>query len=573
MAGLSAWIVLSGLDDLVVAAAWAYARARKRLAAAPSPEELDRNEERLAAIFVPCWREAEVIAGMLQHNLSAIRYGRYHFFIGVYPNDEPTREAVEGMAAADPRVHLAMCPHDGPTSKADCLNWIYQRMLQAERDGGFRFDLIMMHDAEDIIHPEELRWANHFARDYGFVQTPVLPMPTPWTQWVHGFYIDDFAEFHTKDLPARWFLGGFVPSCGVGTTLRRDAIERLAEVSRNRIFEPGCLTEDYELGCKMHRLGIQQMFVPILWPECGGERQPLATREYFPDRFSAALRQRTRWVTGISLQGWENHGWGQTWREAWWFWRDRKGLLGNPLSLVANALFLAWVAGTRPGEAPDWLYALTGFLAACQMALRMWICSTVFGWRSAVFAIPRMMLGNLLNAASSFSAVHRFLKARYEGRPLRWLKTEHAYPSLEALRQHKRPLGELLVAGGYLPEEALREALASQPAGTAIGRYLEELGLISEDELLEALSAQQGVPARRVASDEVRISTARALPRKLTGRFQVIPILLEKGEIYLAASEVPPPELRTEMSRHIPQNLRFILVSRGNFERLCAAFH
>jgi adsorption protein B len=31
-------------------------------------------------------------------------------------------------------VHLAAAPHDGPTSKADNLNWIYQRMLLMEEE-------------------------------------------------------------------------------------------------------------------------------------------------------------------------------------------------------------------------------------------------------------------------------------------------------------------------------------------------------------------------------------------------------------------------------------------------------
>ena len=55
-----------------------------------------------------------------------------------------------------PNVHLAVCPHDGPTSKADCLNWIYQRMILYEEEHGVQFDIIVTHDAEDIIDPDAL---------------------------------------------------------------------------------------------------------------------------------------------------------------------------------------------------------------------------------------------------------------------------------------------------------------------------------------------------------------------------------------------------------------------------------
>ena len=66
----------------------------------------------------------------------------------------------------------------------------------------------------------------------------------------------------------------------------------------------------------------------------------MATREYFPRRFRPAISQRTRWVTGIALQSWERHGWNAPWPQLYWFWRDRKGLVGNLLSPVANLFFL-----------------------------------------------------------------------------------------------------------------------------------------------------------------------------------------------------------------------------------------
>ena len=173
------------------------------------------------------------------------------------PNDEPTQAAVRSVADRFPNVHLAVCPHDGPTSKADCLNWVYQNMLVFEEQAGIRFELIVTHDAEDLVHPEELRWLNYYAARYDFVQTPVLALPTPLSEVTHGVYIDEFAEYHTRDMPVRAALGGFVPSCGVGTGYRRSALEQLAESSSNRIFEPEALTEDYDNGLRLKRLGCE----------------------------------------------------------------------------------------------------------------------------------------------------------------------------------------------------------------------------------------------------------------------------------------------------------------------------
>src|SRR6185295_10436136 len=100
----------------------------------PGPRQLETAARRRIAILVPLWQEHEVIGRMLEHNLAAIRYSDYEIFAGAYPNDKPTQEAVRSAAGRFPNVHLAVCPHDGPTSKADCLNWIYQHLtLHEER--------------------------------------------------------------------------------------------------------------------------------------------------------------------------------------------------------------------------------------------------------------------------------------------------------------------------------------------------------------------------------------------------------------------------------------------------------
>ena len=238
-------------------------------------------------------------------------------------------------------------------SKADCLNWAYQRMLLFEEARGVRFEAVVVHDAEDLIHPESLRLINYHLENHDMVQVPVLPLPTSPREWTHGLYCDEFAEFQTKDIPVRQALGGFIASNGVGTGFSRAVLEALAARSGNRIFEPGCLTEDYDAGYRIHALGRPQLFTTIHGLPGG----PLATREYFPRSFAAAVRQRTRWVMGISLQGWERHGWKAPPRQIYWLWRDRKGLIGNLLNPVMNGLFLwgavewLWGSGGRLGSA------------------------------------------------------------------------------------------------------------------------------------------------------------------------------------------------------------------------------
>jgi adsorption protein B len=565
---VAVWILLSAGDDLIILAV----RLVRRPAVRPPPEG---QVERPIAIYVPCWHEAEVIARMLEHNLSAIRYRNYHWFVGAYPNDPETQRAVEGVMATHPNVHLAVAPHPGPTSKADCLNWVYQRMRQYEQETGARFEVIVQHDAEDLVHPQSLEWVNFYSRFFGMIQTPVLALPTPWQELTHGLYCDDFAYSHQVELPVRYLLGGFIPSAGVGTAYRRDALEALAEAESNRIFAPGCLTEDYEMGYQLHRLGVRQLFIPPALVE----GKPVATREYFPRRFYSAFRQRTRWVTGIVFQGWQRHGWGKGW-ERYWFWRDRKGLVGNPLSLVANLLFvyglvsepLRWETGVALLPAEWWpLVASATAVGVAQLAARAYFTSRIYGWRFACGVVWRTVPGNLLNCWATATAALRFLRARVRGEPLVWVKTEHQYPSIAALEAHKRPLGEILVAAGYVTAEQLRETVRRMPAGASLEEWVAESGLLTDEQLCEALALQSHLPAARLDPEMIRRAVARSLPVQVVKQHQVLPVWVKEGVMGLATPRPPTTELEAELQVLTSLNTEFVLVPADNFRALCEA--
>jgi len=416
------WILISGLDDLFITAVALFRRRRFDF---PDAVRLRRTPERPTAIFVPLWHEHEVIGRMLEHNLGAIRYRNYRIFAGCYPNDPATIRAVQEQARRDPRIQLVVCQNDGPTSKADCLNAIYARMREYEIRHRRRFRIVIMHDAEDLIHPDALALINYSSRRYAMVQIPVLPLPTPAASFTHGLYCDEFAEYQTKDIPVRQVLGGFLPSNGVGTGFDRDALEHLAATRNGSPFDPVCLTEDYETGYRLHELGYSQVFVPLRFEPAA----PVATREYFPRRLRASISQRTRWVTGIALQGWAHHGWPA--RQAFWFWRDRKGLAGNLISPFANLLFLYGALRHGGDMRPEWLGTtclITCGIAVVQMAYRVRAAALIYGWRFAALAPLRMLWGNLINFAATANALRDFFRSRRQGSRLAWRKTDHIYP-------------------------------------------------------------------------------------------------------------------------------------------------
>jgi bacteriophage N4 adsorption protein B len=572
---LALWILLSGLDDLFITVV--YAATRRRPFPWPAGADLERTPERRIAILVPLWHEHRVIGRMLEHNLSVIRYSNYDIFVGAYPNDELTVRVVSEIAAQNPRVHLAVCPHDGPTSKGDCLNWIYRRLEDFEEQEAVRFEVVMTHDAEDLIHPESLRIINWFSRGYDMVQIPVLPLRTPAREWTHGLYCDEFAEYQLKDIRVRQVLGGFLPSNGVGTGFGREALERLALTRGGRIFDPDCLTEDYENGFRLHAMGGRQIFVPVRI-EPGG---PIATREYFPRNFRAAMRQRSRWVTGIALQGWQNHGWRAPWRQIYWLWRDRKGLAGNLLSPVSNFLYLYLVASyaardpaARTGlHLPVWLLRLcttTMILSALQTGLRMGFCARLYGWRMAALAPLRIFWGNTVNGVATMAALRQFIGARLRNRTPAWRKTDHVYPVHRTAHLGRPRLGEVLIGLRRLSKEEIEAAVRELPSGVRLGEYLVRHARLSEDHLYEALSSHAGIPLGLPPRRELNRAAARTLPADAMRRWHVLPYRIALGQLHVVVTDVPSDEMSRNIARLCDLEIRFRLVRPRDFDKLAA---
>ncbi len=564
------WVLISGLDDLFLYYVLFLFKFQK-IRPVPTAAQLASLPERRIAIFVPLWKEHQVVRQMVEHNIASIQYSNYDIFIGGYPNDPSTIAAILESESRFPNVHLARVPHDGPTSKADCLNWIFQTMLEHEENNGVHFETVVLHDAEDLVNPEELRWMNwHGEKD--MVQIPVLALPTSPLEFTHGVYCDEFVEFQARDLRVREILGGFLPSSGVGTGFSRWSLEQLAVKNGNRVFEPACLTEDYENGFRIHAAGGKQTFLPVNFRD----GLPIATREYFPRNFRSSVKQRTRWVTGIALQGWEWHGWEGGPRQWYWHWRDRKGLVGNPVSLCANILFFyccvrAAFGVDVAGMAHVWVRTfapLALMLNAIQIAIRMHLVKQVYGWIHALTVPLRIPYANLVNALATVQAVSRYFASRVLNKPLVWLKTEHVYPDRASLVGHRPKLGEVLVRSNFVLQEDLDTALASQPVGSRIGEHMVSLGMLQEDLLYEALSLQQSIPLAHVEPGQVSRRVARSLPGSVLKQWKVVPYKIEAGNLFLAGPNVPVPSMHASLKRFTRLEIRFHLVTQSNFSRL-----
>jgi adsorption protein B len=411
--------------------AWRAARIYSRFPRAFASELTSAGTTGFMAILVPAWDEAAVISSMLRASLKRIEHPNYQIFVGYYRNDPATAAAVASIV--DYRIESVLVEADGPTTKAHCLNHLYDALIAYEAATGEMAKAVVLHDAEDVVHPLELGLFDGLIDRAGVIQLPVLPLIDPASNWISGHYCDEFAEAHAKEMVVREAVGASIPLAGVGCAIAREPLARLAAMHNGRPFVGGSMTEDYELGLRVGALGLKTMFVRI--PARPGDRSVVASRGHFPSSLGVAVRQKARWLGGIALAGWDRLGWSGGVGERWMRMRDRRGPLAALLLLSAYAAALMWSqiwlaealgapVQARLDPTLVLLLQINAWLLAWRIFMRACFTTSAYGLGQGLLSVPRMVVGNVIAVLAAGRAVSIHLG----GGPQRWDKTTHIFP-------------------------------------------------------------------------------------------------------------------------------------------------
>ncbi|MGG7647858.1 glycosyl transferase family protein [Pseudomonas sp. ES4] len=550
-------ILISSLDDLFIDL-WYWSRRLFRKFTADrryrplTAEQLMARDEQPLAIMVPAWLEYDVIAPMIENMVSTLDYQNYVVFVGTYINDQRTIDEVERMRRRYKQLHRVEVPHAGPTCKADCLNWVIQAIFLHEKTHGMTFAGVVLHDSEDVLHPLELRLFNYLLPRKDMIQLPVVSLERNWYEWVAGTYMDEFAEWHGKDLVVRESMTDTVPSAGVGTCFSHRALRVLAGETQNQPFNTDSLTEDYDVGARLANVGMNAIFVrfPVQFrvlrkswfrkPYESTLKMPLCVREFFPDTFRTAFRQKARWTLGIGLQGWEQMGWSGSLANRYLLFRDRKGIVTAFVSIIAYVILLQllgliilrqsglWdVSFPTPFETSGvikYLLLANGIALAWRIAHRCYFTTVLYGWQHGLLSIPRMVVGNFVNFMAASRAWRMFLVGKVLNRKLVWDKTMHDFPSTDLVAFAPRKLGSVLLSWQAINETDLQSALAEQKTRhMPLGRILLSNGWLDDETLAEAIAFQNDLPRVFNVAAMAQDST-QALDDEFALRWRVVPL-------------------------------------------------
>ncbi|MFC6488919.1 glycosyltransferase family 2 protein [Nitratireductor sp. GCM10026969] len=282
------------------------------------------DEMPVYTVLVALYKEAEVVPDLLVA-LGRLVWPRSKLEIKLVCESDD-HETLQALRAQKLRSYIEIIevPPEGPRTKPKALSYALP-MTTGE--------LLVLYDAEDRPHPFQLVQAWQRFRESGeelaCLQAPLL-ISNRRESWLSSMFAFEYSALFNGLLP---WLGRnrlTMPLGGTSNHFRRSVLERVGG------WDPYNVTEDADLGLRLHRLGYDTD--TITFP----------TYEDAPATAKVWLPQRTRWFKG----------WAQTWlvhmRDVGALWRDlgphsflatQVLTAGMLLSVLANSLFVLTVLG------------------------------------------------------------------------------------------------------------------------------------------------------------------------------------------------------------------------------------
>lgn len=612
---LAATILLSmlyGIDDLFIDATYWFSFLRRfvrRQQIVPLKiHQLMAKTEQRVAIMVPCWEEDEVVGASLKNTIYTVQYSNFDVFVGVYPNDPDTGNVVKSLLSTIPNLHPVVCPEPGPTSKADNLNSIMRGIKKHEKSHNVHYDIFVLHDAEDVVHPLSLKLYNHLLPRKDMIQIPVFPLEMPLRFFTHWTYADEFAENHTKDILTREMIGGFVPSAGVGTAFSRSAIDLVMEETKSElesVFSTKTLTEDYAFSLQIKKKNLKSIFVHQAFEHIREAKrfwffgptvlkvtkEWIATRALFPVNYAASIRQKSRWILGISLQEWKESGWMGNAATRYTLFRDRKGPLGHLICVLGYFFLLIFASGwmnTHIGlnlsflprisheNRIIWTLLLVNALFMCQRILQRFIAvARIYGFWPAVFSPVRIVYGNFINAHAFLIALTKFYSSLRSGRRPTWAKTSNVFPSTEQLARYRRRLGDLLLDSASVTPAQLKNALVQQAREKKrLGAILIQDGIVSEEKVLQCIAKLYSMNVVNLDSYLLKFSVSDlpSIPSNVhqwLRKRRLVPINEKNGRLLVALADPTDERLKKETQEQLSgYNVNFVVAPPQQIEKI-----
>lgn len=142
-------------------------------------------------------------------------------------------------------------------------------------------------------------------------------------------------------------------------------------------------------------------------------------------------------------------------------------------------------------------------------------------------------------------------------------------PDAAAPSTYGRPLGQVLADRGLITEEQLTEALEEQGrTGSRVGEILVHSGMVAQSELTAALAEHFQLHVVDLSQVEPDPEALELVPEPLARHLRAVPIVVDEGTLYLAISDVLDDDTVAALREHTNLELRGLLAPRNDIDEL-----
>jgi adsorption protein B len=290
---------------------------------------------------------------------------------------------------------------------------------------------------------------------------------------------------------SRYTSNAFVPSAGTGFVLSKRTLDMFGDED---VLPKDSLTEDYRLSLTLYQKGISMYYVLERVPRINRDGKLvwdfITTRSIFPSTFKTAVKQKTRWILGITMQSFrfkdifKMEGIRLSGRYS--LYKDLKAKVGNMLVMVGYPVLIYFFVSLfipldpiYPKGTLSWYFCLIVTIMMIERQIfRSVAIYNVYGLRSVFFAcffpplLPiRLVWGNIINMTATAKAYkqkafgndtkkkEKKKNEKVKEKKLAWAKTDHEFIESAVLKNYHRTVGDYLLQRGYIDPEQLQKGL------------------------------------------------------------------------------------------------------------------
>ncbi|MBQ3672564.1 MAG: type II/IV secretion system protein [Kiritimatiellae bacterium] len=136
------------------------------------------------------------------------------------------------------------------------------------------------------------------------------------------------------------------------------------------------------------------------------------------------------------------------------------------------------------------------------------------------------------------------------------------------------PILQLLVQNGYLDEDSAKEIQdVSKTEGKPVRRLVIDQEILSEDDLLSLMAADQNTEAIDLANMTLETDVTDAIPASTARMYNVFPVAYDDSSVTLATFDLVDPRISDEMLFTLSKEVRFVFAREADVMARIAQYY